>query len=177
MGRGQKSLLVIVTTGMRYVQGGKRRKEKCEDNTRDEQQRKKECTETYVYVNFQKQCTSRGPAVRRWCARATRPPYRGNPPYSCQVMSATPQWRPCDFDRHISGYRLIWGYRLIGGPLLQIVPQHRGAVRKGLGSQLTGDRHAPKKRLVSSHDFVLLLLMQAKGAALSGRHSPPPTLA
>ena len=33
----------------------------------------------------------RGPSVRRWCDIAIRPPYRGNPPYSFQVMSAIPQ--------------------------------------------------------------------------------------
>ena len=32
-------------------------------------------------------------ALRRSCARATRPPYRGKPPYSFQVMRAIPQSR------------------------------------------------------------------------------------
>ena len=40
--------------------------------------------------------------------------------YSFRVMSAISNSivAPSDFDHLISGYRLIWGYRLSGGPLL-----------------------------------------------------------
>ena len=60
--------------------------------------------------------TRRGGAVKRWCARASdMTALLGQaalliPGYECYSPVA-----PSDFDRPISGYRLIWGYRLIGG--------------------------------------------------------------
>ena len=44
---------------------------------------------------------------------------------------------PSDFDRLISGYRLIWGYRLNGGPLLYVVASTK-FVRKKAGAALKG---------------------------------------
>ena len=50
--------------------------------------------------------TVKGPPVRRWCAKAIRPPCRGKPPCSFQVMSAVPPDAPSDCYRLISGYRI-----------------------------------------------------------------------
>ena len=66
---------------------------------------------------------SKGPPVSRWCAIDSN-------------MTAALLWKAAlfilgcachcrvastDFDRLISGYCLIWAYRLIGGPLLHVI--------------------------------------------------------